>query len=349
MRGAAIAICLAAAGCASGGAAATGPDTAAADDGEPIAEADPPGGWRTQLDRGHPLAGRIYDVPGRAFVREVETYARMAAAADYLLLGESHDNADHHLLQARVLEVLIAMGRRPAVVFEMIGADMQGRIDRLAAASPGGPLDPQAVREAVEWDESGWPDWSLYEPIFRTALDARLPIVAAGLPRRLAREIARGKAELDPALVERHRLDRPLPPEIHEGLVEDLAEAHCGHLPRHAIDPMVLIQRARDASMADALERAGAKHGAVLIAGKEHVRADRGVPAYLRGRGLDRNVSLAMIEVASERREAEEYAGAYGGRLPFQFAWFTPRASDADHCAELKKQIEQHRASGKDP
>ncbi len=70
--------------------------------------------WKSPLGRNHPLTGRIWDVSSEQFI-DRETLVKRLAGADFVLLGERHDNPDHHMLQAEVLRSLIAVGRRPAV------------------------------------------------------------------------------------------------------------------------------------------------------------------------------------------------------------------------------------------
>ena len=77
--------------------------------------------WISPLSRDHPLVGKVWSPPTRAFV-SADTAIRAAEKATYLALGEKHDNPDHHRLQARIVAAMAASGRRPAVVFEMIDA-----------------------------------------------------------------------------------------------------------------------------------------------------------------------------------------------------------------------------------
>jgi uncharacterized iron-regulated protein len=127
--------------------------------------------------RDHPLVGTIWDVARRRHVDE-RALTRALAGARYVLLGEKHDNPDHHALQARMIGVLAASGRKPAVAFEMLTPTQARTLARHLAARPG---DVAGVPEAVSWKASGWPAWEMYEPIVRAALDAGLTIVAANL------------------------------------------------------------------------------------------------------------------------------------------------------------------------
>src|SRR5690349_11490027 len=72
--------------------------------------------WVSTENDHHPLAGKIWE-PRTGHVVDEATLHAAVAAADYVFLGEVHDNPDHHLLQARLLRVITASGRRPAVGF----------------------------------------------------------------------------------------------------------------------------------------------------------------------------------------------------------------------------------------
>jgi uncharacterized iron-regulated protein len=69
--------------------------------------------------RDHPLAGRVWDVAAGAFLSEAELIAKLSAA-NFVLLGETHTNPDHHRLQARIVAGLRAAGGFQAVAFEML-------------------------------------------------------------------------------------------------------------------------------------------------------------------------------------------------------------------------------------
>lgn len=300
----------------------------------------PPGGpWTSPLERDHSLVGRIWDVQAGRFVSEDALRGKVEQSR-FVLAGEKHDNPDHHRLQAMVIDWVVSSGRRPGVVFEMLEASLQPEIDRQLEAAP---EDVEAFRAAVRWDSSGWPAWSMYRPVFTAALEGGLPVVAASLPRAQAMEIARGNAEVSPELAKRYALDQPLPDPLRASLEKNLDEGHCGYLSKEMIDPMIEVQRIRDAMMARGLETAAAGgDGGILIAGGGHVREDRGVPYYLAPHVEGEILTIGFAEVEAETTSPEAYAERYGAEvIPYDYLWFTPRANDIDHCAELKKQMER--------
>jgi len=297
--------------------------------------------WQSPLEREHPLAGKIWDVERERFVERSALIAQIRSA-QLVLLGEQHDNADHHQLQAWLLQGLIDHGRRPALVLEMLNVEQQPSVDQALAARAGA----DAFARAVDWEHSGWPAFALYRPLFERALHAELALVAAGIDRKVAMGIARGgTGALDPALVERFALNDALSPEVAEHARKEMADAHCGLLPASMLDTMVLVQRARDARLAERMHASGANGGAVLIAGAGHVRNDRGVPAELARAYGAASLALGLLEVETGVHAPAAYAAHFDApRLPFAFVWFTPRASDTDHCAELRASM-QHGAS----
>lgn len=268
-----------------------------------------PQAWLTRLDAEHPLVGKIWSVREARFVTEPEMLAKLEGR---VLLGEKHDNADHHRLQAQVLGALVK--KRPVVAFEMLEQAQQPAID---AARKEAPHDAQHLATAVAWDKSGWPAFSLYAPVVQAALDADLPIVGTGIPRRKPGTPA-------PAL----DTGAPLSPDDERSLTEELRESHCGKLPEEHLPKMIAMQRARDTAMAKAMVAAPS---GVLIAGTGHTRKDRGA-----GRDIPGAWSVAFAEVDRTKPDPAAYASRWNTtKLPFDYVWFTPRANDDDPCAGM--------------
>ncbi len=271
-------------------------------------------------------ASPIREVGTGRSLEEAELFARLAGA-DCVPVGETHDNPEHHRIQARVVRELAA--RPPgvgAVAFEMLTVDRQPLVDRMLRG-PGADLD--AFAEAVGWEESGWPDFTIYEPIFAAALESGARVLAADLASGTTARIRReGFAALDPGFVRRTGLDQPLPPELEAGLSDALARAHCDRLPASILPGLLRVQRARDAMMADRIARFRGRGRVVLITGNGHARRDWGVPYYLRRMVPERTVvSLGLIERGDGR-------DGVAAREPFDIVWFTvaPVRGRGDPC-----------------
>ena len=195
------------------------------------------------------------------------------AGADVLFIGEIHDNPHHHVRQAE----LTAAAAPAALVFEMLTPE-QAR-----AATPELMGDADALGAALGWAETGWPDFSMYAPIFAAAPDAR--VYGAAIPREAARA-AMGEgvvAWFGAGEATRFGLDAPLA-EAEQARREAVQlAAHCDALPGEMLPVMVEIQRLRDAALARAAAAALAETGGpvVVITGNGHARRDEGAPVYL--------------------------------------------------------------------
>jgi uncharacterized iron-regulated protein len=288
--------------------------------------------WAAPLDRDHPLVGKVWSVREGAMLDESALFGAVAKAR-FLLLGERHDNPDHHQLQARALSAVVRTGRRPAVVLEMLETGIQEVVDRYRAS-------PHATSAgfgaAVGWQETSWPRYVEYQPILDVAFDAGLRVVAGNLAHESARALVKqGPGLLPEAKRKELRLDQAFPAELEAPLIEELRASHCGHLPEALLAPMALAQHARDAQMARALLGASVET-AVLIAGTGHVRLDRGVPRYLALDAPDAAiVSVALVEVQTGQTDPASYAGS-SVSAPYHYLWFTPRLTDEDPCAAFK-------------
>ena len=197
-----------------------------------------------------------------------------ARTADVVFLGEQHDNAVHHQQQA----AWVAELKPSALVFEMLTSDQAARV------TPGNRNEATALEAALDWNASGWPDFSMYFPIFEAAPEA--VIYGAAVPREKLREIM--EVALDEVIggdtVQMFALDVPLPADEQAARETLQRTAHCDALPENLLPRMVSVQRARDATLAkaalDAFQATGGP--VVVITGNGHAREDWGAPYLLR-------------------------------------------------------------------
>ncbi len=306
------------------------------------------GPWVSELGRDHALAGKIWSRAAGGFIDSSQLLDNIIES-DFVLLGEKHDNEDHHRIQAWIVTQLFTRGRRPAIAFEMFRVD---RADVLRDAIARRPRDAAGLGPVMGWEKSGWPDWRQYRPIAQAALDAGAPILAADLARPTINAISKeGTGALGASLVAELALDGPMPKEMVESMRREIIDAHCDMLPASMIDPMATVMRARDAHMAAVLTGGAAlagRDGAVLIAGKGHARRDHGVPYHLDRLAPGRNTdSIAMVEVAPGETGPSAYAARFNAMaLPYDYVWFTPRLDTPPACErfadQLRKAKERH-------
>lgn len=318
-----------------------------------------PSDWSATEGRDHPLAGKIWSHAAGKLVTP-QDYGTALARTRFLLLGESHDNADHHRLQAWAISTVAKLrGARlvegapqaDAVAFEMLTPDQQEALDRFYGRNAKVPRPRTAADfgRMLKWDTLGWPDYGTYEPIVAAALDAQLQIIAANPARDETRKVGReGLAWLGADVARGLALDADLETSAASALTEEIRLSHCDMLPAAALPNMSLVQRLRDARMAEALLSVGTWKGAFLIAGNGHVRKDRGVPWYLARRGIAAAeiASVMHIEVAADKQQPQDYLADISVGVA-DYVVFTPRQTRPDPCDEMRRQMDQMRAQKK--
>lgn len=293
------------------------------------------GPWRSRVLREHPLVGTRWDLHTREPVAFDAMVAELAAAR-FVLLGEKHDNPDHHRLEARVIGALAERGEHPGVAFEMLRRSLAPELARAKTVA-----DVRAV-----WRQGGWGDWEGYRPVVEAALAGGGPLAAADLSRDEQHALGRGGAA---ALSAQRRqaldLDTPLPDERRRAFAKEIRDSHCGHAPEAEIPHMIDVQRARDAQLARALVALAQRAvPAALVTGAEHARRDRGVPTHLTVFAPHgRVVSVLLAEVDPDARDlASDLEKRFGaGVVPFDYVWFTPRVDALDPCEKFRKQLEK--------
>jgi uncharacterized iron-regulated protein len=301
----------------------------------PPAKAPAKVGTSSDLGRSHPLWNRIWDARASRFIDQ-KTLASRVARHRYVLLGERHDNPNHHWLQARILRSLVRAGRRPAVAWEMITDDQRQRLEAFLAKDG----TAEGLGKALGWEHHGWPAWRHYLPVAEIALEARLLLAPAGIDRSTLRRMLRGPDSQPTSL----------PAAVAADLRRSIREAHCGHASGRMLEMMVLAQKLRDRHMARRLQEAArGSDGGVLIAGNGHVRRDRGVPFYLEGARTSRSqggvffggdvASVGILEVMRGKHDPAAYS-----RGAFDYVWFTSRVDNVDPCEKFREQLERMRS-----
>ncbi len=226
------------------------------------------------------LAVVLMLVPLLAFAEQLSGHDWSGfAGVDIVVIGEVHDNPHHHRNQARAVAAL----KPGAIVFEMLTPELA------ASVTAENRNDPDALSAALEWETRGWPDFSMYFPIFSAAPEA--VIIGGGLPREDVRRATNdGAAAVFGGGSSIFGLDQKYSEILQTELEFEQQEAHCNALPPEILPGMVEAQRLRDAAIAKASLAAVYESRArevsspvIVITGNGHARMDLGVPSILAG------------------------------------------------------------------
>ena len=304
---------------------------------------------RNNWHSAHPLTGHVFHEGqlsepdktiksscGEITMSGISSFAfelRAEKISTLVLLGEVHDNPEHHWFRSKILPLIAA-----PVVLEQMSKDQQVAIEKFMKVS----RRTRAVDDfklSTGWLNSGWQKYP-FDVLLQSILELGQPIYAGDVPRDAIMKVAKeGEGALPAGERKRLGLDQPLGQKLDNASLAEIEEAHCGAMPKEAFGGMAYAQRYRDASLADALLKAADKHGsAILIAGNGHVRTDRGVPWYVRQRAPGKKVvSVMLIEVEDGKNDPEAYVPRDpDGKPATDYIIFTPRADRADPCEMMK-------------
>lgn len=218
------------------------------------------------------------------------------ARRDVVLLGEHHDNADHHRWQLQTLAALHLLRPNMVIGFEAFPRRVQPVLDQWVA----GELSAQQFLERAEWQKVWNYPPELYLPLFQFARLNRVPMIALNVERTLIETV--GKQGFDAVPNDRREnVSRPARPSPdYETYLFEVYKEHAharrkdGAAPSRS-DPafgfFVESQTTWDRAMAEALfarskTSAQPKPIVVGIMGAGHVQHGHGVPHQLRDLGM---------------------------------------------------------------
>ena len=271
--------------------------------------------WQSPQGREHADLGLIIDLRSGASLTPAQLVEQLAAAPR-VLVGEQHDNPDHHRLQLWLLQALAAQRPQGSLLLEMLTPDQQDRVIAAHAATQDGQA-PADLPRVLAWQKT-W-DWGLYGPIVHYALTQPYPLQAANLNRSEIMQIYAARPELQGRL--------STTASVRETLLADIRESHCGLLPEAQLPAMLAVQQQRDRRMAERL--LAAPTPAVLLAGGFHGARDLGVPLHLADLGVDTGtLVLQLAEVGKPVSAASA-----------DFVWYSAALPEKDYCASLRRPV----------
>lgn len=240
-----------------------------------------------------------------------------AASRDVVLLGEQHDQEDHHRWQLQMLAALYAQRPNMVIGFEMFPRRVQPALDQWIA----GTLTAQEFLKQAEWDKV----WSfppqLYMPLFEFARINKIPMRALNVDRSLTRMIADKGWDQVPESA-REGISRPAPalPEyldflrnIHQlhlansGATADPTSASSDADFKAFVDGQLTWDRAMAQALNEALVDSRRYQPALVVGimGSGHVRYGHGVPHQLADLGTTKVASLLPVAPGAECQALE--------------------------------------------
>lgn len=205
---------------------------------------------------------RAFDTKGS--IVTLDGILAAAGEADVLFLGEQHDDAVGHAIQAEVFRRIVEKnaGRRKIVLsLEMFERDVQTVVDEYLAGL--------ISENHFMLSSRPWGNYKTdYRPLVELAKEKKLPVIAANAPRRYVNMVSRGgRAKLDGLSKGARSWLPPLPYNEASAEYAKKFKALMGPSPeaQMGIDNVLSSQSLWDASMAYWVAESLKKHKGALV------------------------------------------------------------------------------------
>ena len=247
---------------------------------------------------------RVYDTSRKAF-SDFESMLADIASADIVLIGEQHDDANTHRLEAAVLQGLLRRGRALTVSLEMFERDVQAELDDFLAG--------RKSEEQFLVASRPWPRYATdYKPLVELARAHGWGVIASNVPRKYASLVAKSGLDALKTLPEAERAlvanDLQCPIDSYYERFSQVMNQHpapgadkqAEDERRAVTERYYFAQCIKDETMAEsivaAVQRLDGKPGTVVhYNGAFHTDFGAGVAERLRRRLPDRRIALITI------------------------------------------------------
>ncbi|MEG4082915.1 ChaN family lipoprotein [Microcoleus sp. POL10_C6] len=219
--------------------------------------------------------------------------------AKVVYLGETHDSAEDHQAQLKIIREMQRQNRKIAIAMEMFQRPFQSAIDNYLA----GKLTEQQLVEQTEYDRRWRFPWESYAPILRFAKENQLPVLALNTPSEVTRKVASQGLESLTAEEKKH-----IPPisEIrtdnaeYRQLLLEVYQQHqkAEHGNSTAFERFLQAQVLWDETMAEKIAqfvKANPDYQVVVLAGKGHIIYGYGIPSRVERRLGVGNVKMRSV------------------------------------------------------
>lgn len=231
--------------------------------------------------------------------------AKNAANYRFVMVGENHDNAEHHKVQASIIEALVKQNRKVVVGFEMFTRDNQQALDQFTSDD----WKFEDFQTKANWEKQWGFPFHLYQPIFESVRRHSLPMVALNLPRDWVRAIGKdGVTALTPEQ-KKWAPDITLDNKEHRSVFNALMGGHPMEGPRgeNIYAAQVSWDEGMATSAADYMKDKSPETVMVIIAGSGHTMYGQGINYRLKKKGFD-SYNVTCLSAPDARQISRGFA-----------------------------------------
>jgi uncharacterized iron-regulated protein len=261
------------------------------------------------------------------------TLVAQISKKDVIILGEVHDNVEHHRIHGQLLNEindfrkLANDGKKDQVKISIV-------VEHLPAGNTvqfNSPLEKSLINAGFNPQSWAWPT---HEPLFSAIPSSGLALKGGSLSASAGKEIFSSNGASAPANVKLLMERSSLSEASQKILFKEIQDGHCGLFPEDKIPPMAQVQRARDASLA---YEAAQYVPSILIVGNGHAWNDIGVPQVIRANYPNTSLaSVIFIEDGGISDPQKLLLKAKQLSKKADYVWFTSTVDRKDPCEKLR-------------
>ncbi len=205
---------------------------------------------------------RAFDAKGNPVT--IDQIIKAIGESDATFLGENHDDAVGHAIQAEIFRRVVAKylaERKVALSLEMFERDVQIVVDEYLK---GQISEAQFLASSRPWGNYKWD----YKPLFELAKEKKLDVIAANAPRRYVNMVSRnGRDALNSLTKDAKEWIAPLPYAEPSETYANKFKALMGPSPeaKMGIDKILSSQSLWDATMSNSVAKYLKKNKKALI------------------------------------------------------------------------------------
>lgn len=227
----------------------------------------------------------------------VEQLAEDLAKRDVVFLGEEHDNTAGHTLQLQIIRALHKLRPDLVISMEQFERDTQGALDDYLK----GRIDEAAfLKQSRPWSNYK----KHYRAIVEFAREKKLDVIAANVPRRIAKDVSNGK---QPTRADAQFCPRTTtaPKDRYWELFVEVMQSHGGAGKPGAMERFYKSQCCKDDAMAEAITDYLVQHPhrkplVVHLCGKFHSDYGLGTAMRVLTRKTLLHVGVVTMEAADD-------------------------------------------------
>ena len=193
-----------------------------------------------------------------------------------ILIGERHDNPEHHLIQVQILQALMDRYGLLTLAMESFQKPQQQALNRYMEGSS----NEETFLKDVDW-KRGWAyDYHLYRPLLLMMREKAWKILAINAPNPIVKKVARsGLGSLEPGERSQLAVDIDLDNKKHRAYLKEVFEGHT-HRDLKVFEYFYEAQCVWEDTMAQNIAEYLSENGGrmVVLAGNGHIMNKYGIP-----------------------------------------------------------------------